>query len=130
MRRVDVAFGVRFGNSAQKALQLGEGRKLAGVDKRRGWNVLGDVRRTAVNRNAAGVEAVEELFGNVPSEACVVEHEREPVAGQEAQLVFDRAAVDVLRRVMQRRVYRRVPLVPAFAIEVELVRVCKGFDGA
>src|SRR5947207_7565534 len=109
-------------------LQLRERCELARINERRRWDVLRDVRSTAIDGYAAGVKALEELLGNISREARVFEYQRETIARQHAEFVLDDAAIDALRRCMQHRVHSRVALPPALAVQVELIGVGKRFD--
>ena len=126
MCRVHVALGVFLGDVAQEALELGKRWELADVDERRRRHVLGDIGGAAVDRNAAREEAIEELLRDVAGEARVLVHQGEAVAGQEFELIFDRAAVRALGRRVERRLDGRMAVLPTLTIEVEVIVFGKG----
>src|SRR5262249_15811162 len=99
------------------------------IDERWWRNVLGDIWRAAVDRDAPSIEAVEDLFREVAGEEGVFEHQREAIPGQQTELVDDRPTQDFLSIRVRLRLDRGMAPLPAFAVEIEVVQIRERFDG-
>src|SRR5262249_61485727 len=109
----------------KEALELGVRRELARIHERRRRHVLDHVGRPTVDRNAPGEEAIEELLADVAREARVLEDEGEAIGGQQAELLSDSAPIRALGRRVQTGLHGGMALLPAFAVEVEVIDLRK-----